>query len=184
MKFRFLLLLVFALSPAHALAQRSDLFLSNSDNSTAVQTAEGQVITKKHYGSYASELKQKRLKADASLQYHGALAELPNIEKEMEKKENFQGPIERLLKAAGEDPSAAQNKWQDFESIAADDIAKQSYFESAEWKIRQELSRPIAKRKVFGDRLSDVEQTINSLNTKEKELDQEYGEKSRWAPKR
>jgi len=191
MKFRFSLFLTLSLAmPLVAHAQGSDLFLSESTTSTQTVSEQGEVKNEEHYGSYASEIRTKKKKAIAAMQYSGALAELPDIQKGMDKLENggeeeeFKGPIERLLKAAGEDPKAAQNNWQDFESIAQDDQAKQNYFETAEWKMRRELSRPLAKRKTFGDRLSEVEMSIGNLNTKQKDLDQQYGEKSKWAPGR
>jgi hypothetical protein len=156
--------LLFNLSVAEA--QYADEFLSETE----------------HYGSYASEIKRTREKADDSLNYKGARAELPVIEETLKKQDNFSGPIERLLKAAGENPAAANNNWKDFESIEDNQQAKEKYYNSPEWKVRDELSKPVYRRSAFGDRLGELEQTIVNIKPKKSDLEKEYGQKSKWAP--
>jgi hypothetical protein len=158
------LLLFCLLTSSIALAQNVDPFLSETEND----------------GNYESEIRETLDRADEASDYKGALAELPNVEQSLEKKKEFKGPIERLLQSAGEDPAAAQNDWQDFEQLEPG--TKEKYFQTPEWKVRSELSKPIRRKNPFGDKLGSIEQSLGELNRNQKDLEHEYGDKSKYSP--
>ena len=129
------------LSPAFA----ADPFLSDSNGG----------------GSYAGEIVRKKENLNTSQKYYGATAELPNAGVGGVKESSFQGTIDKLVNKKTLINRRRSSTWTGFRGIEGTE-AETKYYNSSEYKVLKELSKPIPKRKAFGNKLDSVESTLRS----------------------
>jgi len=144
-------------SPAFA----TDPFLSGSDGG----------------GSYAGEIVRKKEKLDDSQYYSGARAELPNAGVGEAKKTNFRGTIGSLLNQTDTNNKVKRRTWTGFERIEGTE-AETKFYESSEYKVIKEFSKPIPKRKAFGNKLDSIEGELRRTRPKNNVSAPRYSDKT------
>ena len=116
-------------------------------------------------GSYAGEIIRKKEKLDDSQYYSGARAELPNAGVGEAKKTNFRGTISSLLNQTDKNLNRKRKTWTGFERVEGTE-AETKFYESSDYKVIKEFSKPIPKRKAFGNKLDSIEGTLRRTRPK------------------
>ncbi len=111
------------------------------------------------HGTLVSELDSAERKAERKAS-SAAVAELLAIEKGREG--NFSGPIQRLLKNAGDENPSSSGHWDDFETLD-EEVPEEAYLNSRERMMRELNRQPLRRRKPFGNKLEQIESDIQSL---------------------
>ena len=137
------------IKPAHA----ADPFLSDSNGG----------------GSYAGEIVRKKESLTSSQKYSGATAELPNAGVGEVKKTAFKGTIDKLVNKKTLINKRRSSTWTGFRGIEGTE-AETKYYNSSEYKVLKELSKPIPKRKAFGNKLDSVENTLRRTRPKKRSI--------------
>lgn len=114
-------------------------------------------------GTYAEEVSRTKDRAYQSLQYSGATAEQPAMEEQLKKQNSFNGSIESLLQTARPEPEEEKNAWLQFEQVEGTE-AEAKFYETSEFRINSELSKPIETKAAFGDKLGNIEQRLGTSN--------------------
>ena len=110
-------------------------------------------------GSYAREIIETKEKIDQNETFSGALAEQEVIVEGEKEKSSFRGTIDKLLNRS-KPKEEKEAEWTGFESIEGTE-AESKYYETSEYKILQEFSKPIETRKAFGDKLDSIEGALD-----------------------
>ena len=112
-------------------------------------------------GSYAGEIISKKASINTNEYYSGARAELPNAGVGEVKKESFRGTIDSLLNKSDAKANRRRRTWTGFERIEGTE-AEEKFYESSEYKVIKEFSKPISKRRSFGNKLDSIESTLRA----------------------
>ncbi len=93
------------------------------------------------------------------------MAELPGVEQGLKDKNNFRGTIDSLLSKAKPTPEEEKNAWSQFESTEGTE-AETKFFESSEYKMNSELSKPLEKKRAFSNNLDNIKNSLDGLTNK------------------